>query len=114
MARRSAPVQPRRRPEVAPADTGVPELLRLASSLGNARFSALAGVMPAKGGSEGLMARSAGNSSIARLAGDASERKLLREVPPGGGGESPGGAPRDAVVAAADFIRTHLGDPDDY
>jgi hypothetical protein len=109
-----------RDPRDAPAGAAVsgPEgLLGLASSLGNAGFGALAGVARAEGGMEALMARSAGhasNSSIARLTRDMSERRLLRQVPPGGGGEPPGGAPRDAVVAAADFLRTHLGDPDDY
>ena len=104
----------------APAGTavsGAEGLLGLASSLGNAGFSELARDARAEGGLAALIARSAGhasNRSIARLARDMSARKLLRQVPPGGGGEPPEGAPRDAVAGAADFLRTHMGDLDDY
>jgi hypothetical protein len=56
----------------------------------------------------------ASNRSMARLARDISARRLLRQTPPGGAGPPMGGAPSDPVVAAADFLRAHLGDPADY
>ena len=54
--------------------------------------------------------RTVGNRAVNRVL--ARERKLLRQVPEGAGPVGGGGPPRDAVVAVADFLRTHLRNGD--